>query len=62
MFGARYKQYHFGYAFDYSLSSIRRYSYGSHELMATITFGQSERFFRFKHRYKFQDDGHDRKW
>ena len=54
--GARYKQYHFGYAFDYSLSSIRRYSYGSHELMATITFGQTERFFRFLRRYKYKID------
>jgi type IX secretion system PorP/SprF family membrane protein len=54
MFGARYKQYYFGYAFDYSLSSIRKYSYGSHELMANITFGQNERFFRYNRRYEFQ--------
>ncbi len=57
MFGARYKQYHFGYAFDYSLSSIRKYSYGSHELMVSVTFGQSERFFRYKRRYEFQSSG-----
>ncbi|GHT22885.1 hypothetical protein FACS189430_05330 [Bacteroidia bacterium] len=56
IFGARYKQYHFGYAFDYSLSSIRRYSYGSHELTATIVFGQPERFFRFMKRYKYRSD------
>jgi type IX secretion system PorP/SprF family membrane protein len=54
MFGARYKQYFFGYAFDYSMSAMRRYSYGSHELMATVTFGQPERFFRFKRRYEYQ--------
>jgi type IX secretion system PorP/SprF family membrane protein len=54
LFGARYKQYHFGYAFDHTLSSIRKYSYGSHELMVTITFGQSERFFRYNRRYEFQ--------
>ncbi len=57
LFGARYKQYHFGYAFDYTLSSIRKYSYGSHELMLSITFGQSERFFRYKRRYEFQSSG-----
>ncbi|MDR1154104.1 MAG: type IX secretion system membrane protein PorP/SprF [Bacteroidales bacterium] len=57
IFGARYKQYYFGYAFDYTLSSIRKYSYGSHELMLSITFGQSERFFRYKRRYEFQNSG-----
>jgi type IX secretion system PorP/SprF family membrane protein len=46
MFGARYKQYFFGYAFDYPLSNIRRYSYGSHEIRFSITFGQKERFFQ----------------
>ncbi|MDR1865201.1 MAG: type IX secretion system membrane protein PorP/SprF [Bacteroidales bacterium] len=54
MFGARYKQYYFGYAFDYSMSSIRKYSYGSHELMAVITFRQTERFFRYNRRYEYQ--------
>jgi type IX secretion system PorP/SprF family membrane protein len=54
-FGARYKQYYFGYAFDYSLSNIRRYSYGSHELMVTITFRQTERFFRYRRRYEYQN-------
>jgi type IX secretion system PorP/SprF family membrane protein len=56
MVGVRYKQYHFGYAFDYQLSSIRRYSHGSHELMLTITFGQNERFFRFLRRYEYKID------
>ena len=54
IFGARYKEYFFGYAFDYTLSSIRKYSFGSHELMVTHTFGQYERFFRYKRRYEFQ--------
>ena len=57
IFGARYNQYHFGYAFDYTLNSIRKYSYGSHELMLSVTFGQSERFFRYKRRYEFQSSG-----
>lgn len=55
IFGTRYKQYHFGYAFDYSISSISKYSFGSHELMISITFGQHERFFRYKRRYEFQN-------
>lgn len=57
LFGARYKQYYFGYAFDYTLSSIRKYSYGSHELMVSIAFGLNERFFRYKRRYEFQSSG-----
>jgi type IX secretion system PorP/SprF family membrane protein len=57
MFGTRYRQYFFGYSFDYTLSSIRKYSYGSHELMASITFGINERFFRYKRRYEFQSSG-----
>ncbi len=55
LFGARYKQFYFGYAFDYTLGNIRKYSYGSHELMVNIVFGQSERFFRYKRRYEFQN-------
>ena len=55
MFGMRYEHYHFGYAFDYSLSNMQKYSYGSHELMATVTIGQVERFFRYRRRYEFQD-------
>ncbi|MDR1865031.1 MAG: PorP/SprF family type IX secretion system membrane protein [Bacteroidales bacterium] len=46
MFGAAYKQYFFGYAFDYVLSNIRRYSFGSHEVMLAITFGQNDRYYQ----------------
>lgn len=57
MFGARYKQYCFGYAFDYSLSSIRKYTYGSHELVFSMAFGLGERFFRYNNkRYGFQNN------
>ena len=55
LFGVRYNQYHFGYAFDYSMSGIQNYSYGSHELMLSITFGLKERFFRYKRQYEFQN-------
>ena len=55
LFGVRYNQYHFGYAFDYTLSGIQNYSYGSHELMLSITFGLNEQFFRYKRRYEFKN-------
>ena len=55
IFGVRYEQYHFGYAFDYSLSNMQKHSYGSHEIMASVTFGRIERFFRYKRRYEFKD-------
>ena len=61
IFGARYKEYLIGYAFDYSMSSIRKYSSGSHELMLSIYFGQYERFFRYKRRYEFQYSRQTRK-
>ena len=55
IFGVRYNQYYFGYAFDYTLSDIQRYTYGSHEFMVNITIGRSERFYRYQRRYEFQD-------
>jgi len=55
IFGVRYNQYHFGYAYDYALSNLQRYSYGSHEIMVSVAFGQSERFYHYRRRYEFQD-------
>ena len=55
IFGMRFENYNFGYAFDYSLSNMQKYSNGSHELMASVTFGRTERFFHYKRRYEFQD-------
>ena len=55
IFGVRYDQYHFGYAYDHALSNIQKYSHGSHEIMVSVTFGRDERFFRYKRRYEFQD-------
>ena len=53
--GMRYREYHFGYAFDHSLSNMGRYSWGSHELMLSITFGTYDKFFRYNRRYEFQE-------
>jgi type IX secretion system PorP/SprF family membrane protein len=33
MLGVKYKRYYIGYAFDYSLSSLRKYTNGSHEFV-----------------------------
>jgi type IX secretion system PorP/SprF family membrane protein len=49
--GIRYKQFYFGYAFDYSLSNIRRYSYGSHEVVLALKLGDSARRYRWLQRY-----------
>jgi type IX secretion system PorP/SprF family membrane protein len=56
MFGFRYQKFCFGYAFDYALSDIRKYSFGSHELMVSMTMGASKRFFRYtRGRYELHD-------
>lgn len=47
MAGIRYNQFHFGYAFDYSFSSIRNFSYGSHEIIAGFRLGDPTRRFRW---------------
>ena len=49
--GFKFDKYYFGYAFDYPLSSIRRYNYGSHELIITARFGDNARRYRWLERY-----------
>ena len=49
--GARVDKFYFGYAFDYTLSSIGKYSIGSHEIMFAIKFGDSARRYRWLNRY-----------
>ena len=51
MGGARVDKFFFGYAFDYTLSSIGKYSIGSHELMLAVKFGDSARRYRWLNRY-----------
>jgi len=51
LLGVRFNQLHVGYAFDYNLSSIRRYSWGSHELVIALKFGDSARRYRWLQRY-----------
>ena len=51
LIGVRFNQLHVGYAFDYNLSSIRKYSWGSHELVIVLKFGDSARRYRWLQRY-----------
>jgi len=51
MAGVKVDQYFIGYAFDYSLSSIRKHSFGSHEFMVAVKFGSNARRYRWLNRY-----------
>lgn len=51
MGGFRVNQLYFGYAFDYTLSSIMKYSFGSHEFMIAMKLGDSARRYRWIERY-----------
>ena len=51
MGGVKVDRYYFGYAFDYTFSSIRKHSFGSHEFMASVKFGDSARRYRWLNRY-----------
>ena len=51
MAGVKFDQYFIGYAFDYTLSNIRKYSFGSHEFMVAARFGDNARRYRWLQRY-----------
>ena len=51
LLGAKINQFYFGYAYDYNLSSIRKYTYGSHEIMMAVKIGDSVRRYRWLNRY-----------
>jgi len=51
LLGLRYKDYYFGYSFDYGLKGISSYSYGSHEITIAAKFGDTARRFRWLDRY-----------
>ncbi len=51
MGGVKVNKFYFGYAFDYTLSSIRKHSFGSHEFMIAVKFGDSARRYRWLIRY-----------
>jgi type IX secretion system PorP/SprF family membrane protein len=51
MFGVRSDRYFIGYAYDYALSSIRKFSFGSHEILLSLKFGDNARRYRWLNRY-----------
>jgi len=51
MFGVRSNRLYFGYAYDYALSSIRKYNFGSQEVFISLKFGSNARRFRWLNRY-----------
>lgn len=51
MGGFRVNQIYFGYAFDYTLSNIMKYSIGTHEFMVALKLGDNARRYRWIERY-----------
>jgi type IX secretion system PorP/SprF family membrane protein len=51
MGGLRVDKFYFGYAFDYTLSSIQKQSFGSHEFMLAMKLGDSARRYKWLIRY-----------
>lgn len=49
--GARIDKVFFGYSFDYTLSSLQSRTYGSHEIMIAMRFGDNARRYRWLNRY-----------
>jgi len=51
MVGAKFSRIYLSYAFDYTLSSIQRYSLGSHEINIALKLGDNARRYRWLIRY-----------
>lgn len=51
MGGLRVDKFFFGYSFDYTLSSIMRHSFGSHEIMIAMKLGDTARRYKWLIRY-----------
>ena len=49
--GVRIEGLYFGYSFDWALSAIGHYNYGSHEITISVKLGSSARRFRWLNRY-----------
>ncbi len=47
MFGIRYDRFYFAYAFDFTLTDIRKQSFGTHELTLAVKFGTNARRYRW---------------
>lgn len=51
LMGMRFNNLYFGYAFDYSFNTLTSYTYGSHELMIAMKFGDNARRYKWIIRY-----------
>jgi type IX secretion system PorP/SprF family membrane protein len=51
MGGLRVDKYYFGYAFDYTFNALGARTWGSHEIMAAVKFGDNARRYRWLNRY-----------
>jgi type IX secretion system PorP/SprF family membrane protein len=51
MFGLKYDRFYFAYAFDFTLTDIRKESFGTHELSLAVKFGESARRYRWINAY-----------
>ncbi len=49
--GAKVDRYYIGYAFDYNFNSLMKYSFGSHEIMAAVKFGDTARRYKWLNTY-----------
>jgi len=47
MIGLNYNRFYFAYAYDYTLTDIRKQSFGSHELTLAVKFGTGARRYRW---------------
>lgn len=51
LLGLKYDRFYFAYAFDFTLTDIRKQSMGSHELSLAVKFGESARRYRWINAY-----------
>jgi type IX secretion system PorP/SprF family membrane protein len=51
MLGLKYDRFYFAYAVDFTLTQIRRQSFGTHELTLAVKFGESARRYRWINAY-----------
>lgn len=49
--GLQLDRYFFSYAFDYPMGSVRKYSYGSHEILLGIQLGETTKRYRWLNTY-----------
>lgn len=50
-FGLNYDKYYFGYAFDYNFNQLMSQTFGTHEFMAAMKFGDNARRYRWLNTY-----------